>query len=149
MKKSIIIAIVFILIDQLSKWYVLQNIMEEMFLISDWFSIVVRYNEGIAFSISIFNEFITPLVGILIICGSLAAWKYLDWRNSWYLYSFSCILAGACGNFLDRLIHGHVVDFIKIGWWPVFNIADSFITIGVVTILIHELFIHPKKEINN
>ena len=52
------------------------------------------------------------------------------------MWAFALILGGAVGNLIDRLWHGHVVDFIDVRVWPVFNIADSAITIGVVLLLL-------------
>ena len=49
---------------------------------------------------------------------------------------FSLLLAGIMGNRIDRVVHGAVIDFIDLGWWPVFNIADSALTIGILVCLI-------------
>jgi signal peptidase II len=50
--------------------------------------------------------------------------------------AFAFILAGAIGNVLDRALHGYVVDFIRIGWWPVFNVADVLVGVGVALLLL-------------
>jgi signal peptidase II len=56
-------------------------------------------------------------------------------------------LGGALGNMIDRIRLGTVVDFIDLGWWPVFNVADSAITIGAIALLIYFLFIQrPEAE---
>jgi signal peptidase II len=52
--------------------------------------------------------------------------------------SYSLILAGLWGNLLDRGVHGFVIDFIDLGWWPVFNIADSAISVGIVLYLLSQ-----------
>ena len=52
---------------------------------------------------------------------------------------FGLIIGGALGNIVDRFDDGHVTDFIQIGWWPLFNIADSCISIGVIILLLLEL----------
>ena len=51
-----------------------------------------------------------------------------------YVVAFSLILGGAVGNLIDRVVYGHVIDFIDFRVWPVFNIADSAITIGAIMI---------------
>ena len=67
------------------------------------------------------------------------------------MIAFSVVLGGAVGNIMDRLAVGYVVDFIywhvrdKVGW-PIFNIADSGITVGLVLILIDSFFLAPKRE---
>ena len=58
--------------------------------------------------------------------------------------AFGLILGGAIGNIADRMRLSYVVDFIDFRWWPVFNVADSAISIGVILLLIR-MFIHDKK----
>lgn len=55
-------------------------------------------------------------------------------------------LGGAVGNMLDRIRIGKVVDFIDLGWWPIFNAADSAITIGAAALVSYFLFIHPSEQ---
>jgi signal peptidase II len=59
--------------------------------------------------------------------------------------AFGCILGGAVGNIIDRMRFGYVVDFIDLRWWPVFNVADSAITIGVALLLVRMLF-HDRRR---
>ena len=62
------------------------------------------------------------------------------------------VLGGALGNLVDRfarapgVLRGHVVDFVKVGWWPVFNFADSCITIGAVLLIIRSMRTQPAKS---
>jgi signal peptidase II len=73
-------------------------------------------------------------------------------RDGWTVAALTLILAGACGNLVDRIarspgvLTGHVVDFVKVGWWPVFNVADSCITIGAVLLIVRSLFPPPEAE---
>jgi signal peptidase II len=53
--------------------------------------------------------------------------------------AFGAIVGGAIGNIVDRFHYGFVVDFIDLHWWPVFNVADSCITVGVVLLVLHSL----------
>ncbi len=62
--------------------------------------------------------------------GNLAA------RSAIVRTAFGAIVGGAVGNLLDRFHHAYVVDFIDLRWWPVFNVADSFITVGVLILLL-------------
>lgn len=69
--------------------------------------------------------------------GILAMGTYLVieeklWQDKWHLTSLAMILAGAIGNLIDRMRFGYVIDFIKVYWWPNFNLADVWIVVGVI-----------------
>ena len=55
-------------------------------------------------------------------------------------------LGGASGNILDRIVYGSVIDFFDVGWWPVFNIADSSIVVGMVIMITTLLFFEEKSS---
>jgi signal peptidase II len=59
--------------------------------------------------------------------------------------AFGMILGGAIGNIIDRVRYGYVIDFIDLRWWPVFNVADSAITIGVCLLLLRILW-HERRQ---
>jgi signal peptidase II len=103
------------------------------------FNLTLVFNRGIAFGL--FRDQ-GPLL-ILIISVSLAVLLYLS-RKIQELpvlsrLGFAMILGGAIGNWIDRIRLGHVIDFLDFRIWPVFNIADSAISIGVALYLIHLL----------
>jgi len=113
-------------LDQFSKVFV-QNYTE----------IPVSFNKGIAFSIPVpggIQIFFTSLVLLLIIVyASRIVAAELTPRNKYIAtLSLSCIFGGGLGNLMDRINLGHVVDFIDVGFWPIFNLADSFITVGAI-----------------
>ena len=66
----------------------------------------------------------------------------------WLLFAVSGVLGGALGNLIDRITSGQVTDFLLVYWrdyhWPAFNVADSFISIGVVILIAHSLFGHDE-----
>ena len=145
--RSLAIATLVLLLDQLSKWSALSNlklgIPEEVLPIMNW---LLLFNPGAAFSFlaqsSGWQRWFFTILG-------LAASLYILWllrKNqsdkilSWAL---SLILGGALGNVLDRIMFGAVVDFIDLhygNWhWPAFNIADSAISIGAALIVFSEL----------
>jgi signal peptidase II len=66
--------------------------------------------------------------------------------NSWMRAGVTLILAGALGNMVDRFRHGYVIDFIAVGIWPRFNLADTMITIGVVLMIALALLDASKAE---
>ena len=145
--RSLAIATLVLLLDQLSKWSALSNlklgIPEEVLPFMNW---LLLFNPGAAFSFlaqsSGWQRWFFTILG-------LAASLYILWllrKNqsdkilSWAL---SLILGGALGNVLDRIMYGAVVDFIDLhygNWhWPAFNIADSSICIGATLIVFSEL----------
>ena len=72
----------------------------------------------------------------LVIAGIFAAYRFLDLSKKLAIFAVSLVIGGAVGNVIDRLISGQVTDFISVWIWPVFNLADSFITIGILAIII-------------
>ena len=149
---SFLVILIF-LIDRISKIYVID--LHKKFVGSEIFSskflnINLIWNEGIAFGLFSFNKenFYDILTGIifLIILGII----YISIRSKGFQrFSYLMILGGAMGNVFDRVITRAVPDFIDfhIGnfHWFIFNVADIFITIGVIFMIIFELFINNQK----
>jgi signal peptidase II len=96
-------------------------------------------NPNIAFGIKV-SEISFWLLWIAFISVLL----FLLYKKSWSFnyYFLILILSGAISNMLDRFIHGCIIDFIDLRFWPIFNLADIFIVIGVILILIKIL--NPK-----
>lgn len=139
MKKSFlkigIPAIIFFGIDQLSKWWVVTNLTTPIHF-TDWAAIRYEQNIGIAWSIFIPQPWLSILNIALLIFLPYYISKNIDLRRNDSQIILSMILGGALGNLFDRLTRGFVVDFISIGTFPVFNIADSLLTIGIFLILV-------------
>ena len=94
--------------------------------------LVATTNQGAAFGfLAGYNWLfvILSIVFLLILFYFFA--KIRDLR-----FGLSFVIAGALGNLLDRLVYGHVIDFIHLGFWPTFNLADVFIVVGVILLLI-------------
>ena len=139
------LSIVIILIDQVTKYLMFYN--KKLFINKDYllFKLDFVKNYGAAFNIfsgsRIFLSFISIFFSILLI--------YLIFRkntlNTFDLYSYSFILGGTIGNGIDRIFKGFVVDFINLNIinFPVFNIADISINIGLVFI-IYSFFKHKR-----
>jgi len=68
----------------------------------------------------------------------------------WTQMALALIMGGAVGNLIDRIAHGHVIDFVDVYWkthhWPAFNVADSCISIGVVMLILELLWPHPSPS---
>jgi signal peptidase II len=140
-------------IDQLTKQMVLRFISpdEPRVLVADFFSLVNVTNTGAAFgSFRGNNTFfiVISAVALVIVLGLLLRARTHDrWRD----LSLALLLAGIIGNFTDRLLYGHVIDFLLVDLhapyahpWPAFNVADSCISIAVVLFVIHS-FWKPKS----
>ena len=141
-------------IDRFSKIYVIEladkTDITEVYLTSFLNSYLV-WNTGIAFGLfSLSNELIYNLFTTLIILINLIIIYLITITKDFRKYLFLLILGGSFGNLFDRLYYGSVPDFIDfhIGTfhWFIFNIADIFITVGVVCLILAELVY--KKEVN-
>ncbi len=128
-------------LDQLSKWaaqhFLAYGVPRPVF---PGFNLLLVYNRGAAFS------FLSQAGGwprwffiglALAVSAFLIGWmRRLDARDHWTAAALALILGGAWGNALDRLLRGHVIDFIQLYYrhwaWPTFNLADSAITLGAV-----------------
>jgi signal peptidase II len=138
-----------IVLDQWSKYWVLTALPEYTAIpviegVWNWYR---TYNTGAAFSFLSDAGgwqkyfFVALAAGI---CGLLAYWLTRTARGDWKTaLPYALVIGGAVGNVIDRLIHGHVVDFIQWHWqdwyWPAFNIADAAIVGGAVGIALFGL----------
>ena len=153
LSNSIFILILFC-IDRFSKIYVIElaektNVLE-IYLTSFLNSYLV-WNSGIAFGLfSLSNDLTYHLFTAIIVLINLIIIYLAIVTNDFRKYFFLLILGGSFGNLFDRLYYGSVPDFIDfhIGnfHWFIFNIADIFITVGVICLILAELLY--KKEIN-
>ncbi len=137
-----------IVLDQVSKYMATE--MLEMFqpvAVMPMFNLTLMYNPGAAFSFLSeaggWQRWFFTIVA-LVISGVIFTWiRRLDVGQHLQAAALSLVLGGALGNLIDRLLLGHVVDFIQIyydrWYWPAFNIADSAITLGVVLLILDTL----------
>ncbi|MFT4248590.1 MAG: signal peptidase II [Pseudomonas sp.] len=146
----LLLSAVIIGLDQWSKAWVLSSLPEftPVPVIDGFWSWFRTYNTGAAFSL-LSNAggwqlwfFAALAVGISTL---LAFWLSRTPRGAWRsALPYALVIGGAIGNVIDRLVHGHVVDFILwyVGdhWWPPFNLADSAIVAGAVGIVLFGLF---------
>jgi signal peptidase II len=138
--------------DQITKnWIVAalgpEPMQREIKLIGDWLSLVYTQNTGVAFSLFQGYPRLFTLTSIAITAATIYAYAvHLPKYNRWVQVSMGLIVGGAIGNIIDRLLHGHVIDFVRVGWWPVFNIADSAITVGVLMLAAFLLFAESESS---
>jgi len=133
---------VVILLDQLSKFFALQGLSPQasISLIPNVLDLTLVRNPGVAFGL--FGGSTALLFTVITV--SLVVLFFISNRSHHQAspsvrWALSLILGGAIGNWIDRLRFGAVIDFIDFRIWPVFNIADSAITVGVCIYLIHVL----------
>ncbi|MBG9793862.1 signal peptidase II [Paenibacillus dendritiformis] len=147
-----LIAVIVFLIDQGTKWVIATRLTlyEQIPVIGNFFLITSHRNTGAAFSILEDQRWFFVIVTIVVAIGII-----------WYMYNIrhqqghilpiglSLILGGALGNFLDRLLTGEVVDFLQFNFgsytFPIFNVADMGITIGVGLVLL-DAMLSVKRE---
>ncbi len=132
-----------IALDQWTKWLVRTRLPFQATWLPDWLGwlspyarIVHWYNSGAAFGSFQNGNPVFTVLAILVIAAILYYYPRVD-AGDWPLrLAMSLQLGGAAGNLIDRLMMGKVTDFISIGTFPVFNVADSSITVGVIVLLL-------------
>ena len=149
----LIVALIYFL-DRLSKIYVIQldknNFGSEIFN-SSYLNIVLIWNKGIAFGLFSFNEthlynILSLIISIIIIIVIIMSLRTQGFKR----YSLLMVVGGALGNLYDRIFFNAVPDFIDfhIGefHWFIFNVADMFISLGVIFMILYELIDNNKNN---
>ncbi len=138
----IAVTVISMLLSLAAAFVALHGIHAPIPVIGDFFSLTLSKNTGIAFSIKIGSPWQEILIVAALIGVTFVAIR--SKHNRIETIAFGLILGGAFGNLIDRMIHGFVTDFIAVGTFPIFNVADSCITIGAV-MLIAEGLLKKKK----
>ncbi|NJJ41575.1 signal peptidase II [Paenibacillus apii] len=140
-----LIALIVFLIDQGTKYLISSRLQldEQIPVIGNFFLITSHRNRGAAFSILQNQRWFLILVTIVVVVGIV--WYLNKVRKTRRLLplALALVLGGAIGNFLDRLLTGEVVDFLQFNFgsytFPIFNVADSCIVVGVALIILDSL----------
>ncbi|MDA2935202.1 signal peptidase II [Acidobacteria bacterium AH-259-D05] len=145
-------------LDFLTKWWVRSSDgLHNYTVIDGFFRIRYVQNEGIAFGLfhALQSQWKPIILAVLAIVALIVVLYYI-WstplHQTWTLLCLGLLLGGILGNFIDRLIHQYVTDFIEVHWrelvsWPTFNVADSAITCGVLFILYQTFFRAGDREL--
>jgi signal peptidase II len=112
---------------------------QSMPLVDNIFYLTYVRNPGAAFGMLPYRTAFFVVVTILVMAGIILFFRFIPDNRLLLKYGFSIQLGGAAGNFIDRLRFGHVIDFFDFRVWPVFNVADIAIMIGVGILIIQLL----------
>lgn len=151
-RTGLLIAFIIIVLDQVSKWWMLIEVMQppRIIIITPFFNLVSGWNRGVSFGMFSSSESWSGWVLSLLALGIVGF--LLNWlrkaESTRYAVSIGLIIGGALGNVADRMMHGAVFDFLDFhvsGYhWPAFNVADSGITVGAVILVLDSLL--TKQE---
>lgn len=152
-----LIALIVFLVDQGTKYWIATGLAigEQIPVIGDFFIITSHRNRGAAFGILQDQRWFFIVVTTVVVVGIV--WYLLKVRkqpNKLLPVALSLVLGGAIGNFLDRAVSGEVVDFLMFNFgsytFPIFNVADSCIVVGVALIILDSLLeIRREKQTAN
>lgn len=142
---ALFLPLLLLALDQASKAWVESSLAFQHYVpVMPMLALFRTYNTGIAFSL-LAGMPDWALIAITIAIATIVAWLWfhLESHRIWAVMGFALIMGGAIGNLIDRVFRGHVVDFILIhteSWsFAIFNLADSFITVGAGFIILDEL----------
>lgn len=114
-------------------------------IVGDWFALEYAENRGMAFGLFAGLGPVLPFLALLIVGAMLIHYFRAPSPPWWETISIAAITGGAMGNLIDRIRLGFVVDFVSVGRWPNFNVADSAITVGVVIAIWGWLIAEPRQ----
>jgi len=152
-----VLALVIVIIDQWTKWLAETKLTfhDPVPVIEPFLNWTLAYNYGAAFSFLAdaggwqkwFFSGLALLMSLFLIIYLIKAPR----KATLLSFGLALVLGGAVGNLIDRLLHGHVIDFIHVHYadvwhYPIFNIADIGISLGVLLIVIDMLFLEKKRE---
>ncbi|MEW2018588.1 MULTISPECIES: signal peptidase II [unclassified Rhodococcus (in: high G+C Gram-positive bacteria)] len=149
----IAIAAVILLFDLVTKIVVVHYVKpgNPIAIVGDVVTLRLVRNPGAAFSMATGMTWLLTVVAVAVVIGVIKIGRTL--RSPWWALGLGLVLGGALGNLIDRFFRapgpfqGHVVDFVSVGWWPVFNVADSSIVCGAILLVVLSLFgFEPNGE---
>lgn len=146
-------ALVVFVLDQVSKYWIMNDVLAEkaMIIFTPFFSLVRAWNTGVSFSM--FNNWGLSGVIVLSFVAFVIIFFLVRWlkteKSPLVQLSLGFIIGGALGNVVDRVRLGAVFDFLDFSFgsyhWPAFNVADSFICIGACIVIAHGLLVKPSE----
>lgn len=147
---SLLAVCVMVLVDQVVKYWAITMLapVGSIPLIPGVIQLTYIENRGAAFSILEDQIWLFVLLAIVIVCGIIYVLHTNRIQHILGKFSLLVISAGAVGNAIDRVLHHYVVDMIEVLFvqFPVFNIADIYVTVGVVLFAVYYLFLHKDAD---
>ncbi|MGP4040375.1 signal peptidase II [Gracilibacillus sp. D59] len=150
-----LVALAVVIVDQLTKWLVVTNmeIGERITVIESFFYLTSHRNSGAAWGILEGQMVFFYIITLIVVAFIIFYIQKFAKESKWLGLALAFVLGGAIGNFIDRLFRKEVVDFLDvyIGTYdyPIFNIADSSLVVGVIVIFIYTLFDERNKKRSN
>jgi len=139
-----IIAFLLFVVERLTKFLALRYLSEGFFCCQKFIGLQLFHNPGIAFGLPL-PTIISLAISLIIILALISILIKKHSRLSiWSLFAGELVVIGAISNLLDKFYNQQIIDFIILGRWPVFNLADVFIVLGILIIIIQE-FRKPGK----
>jgi len=145
---GLVLAVLAVVLDQLSKWWIVSQVMSppRVIEVTSFFNVVLAWNTGVSFSMlnmgGTFGRWGLSAVALVIV-AVLVYWLRKSERRL-PAAGLGLVIGGALGNVVDRVRIGAVADFLDFHWgtvhWPTFNVADCAITLGVAALLVDALF---------
>ena len=132
-------ALIVVLIDQISKYLVRINfeLNQSIPIINNIFHLTYTTNSGAGFGILQQQKFLLTLISIIVIGFIFYYLPRIKEKEKLLQVLVGFILGGTIGNLIDRVAYGFVIDFLDFRIWPIFNFADSFVTVGVLGLIIY------------
>lgn len=155
MKKAIMMAIAFvtmIVADQYTKYLAILHLKDQLPIpiIKDVFELQYLENRGAAFGSMEGKQIFLQLVTVVILAAIVYACVKIPKGKRYAPLQIILVMlgAGAIGNFIDRIFNGYVVDFLYFKWinFPIFNVADCYVTLGAIGLMILILFVYKEEE---
>ena len=153
LKQGLLLAIVIIVFDQITKWIALSglNLGENPITVTSFFNLVLVWNRGVSFGMfnnaGAYGPMILSGIAIAVVLGLLYWLRQAE--NRLTVMALGLVIGGALGNVIDRFRFGAVVDFLDFhiaGYhWPAFNVADAAICVGAVLLLLDGL-LTPERQ---
>jgi signal peptidase II len=145
----LILIILIFVFDRVTKNFIIKNFIKENYYVNEFINLDLTWNTGIGFGLLSYDTSLTyNLITLLIGTVVLILFYITIISENFDKLIFSIIIGGALGNFYDRLFYNAVPDFIDLHYdafhWFTFNIADIFITLGIITMIIKNFFLKGK-----
>ena len=144
----VLIAVLIVLVDQLTKFWVVNNLPygETIPILGNVFSLNYIHNEGAAFSILTGKIGLLSIISIVVVLVVAVIWYRTPKEQKIWRFAYALLIGGALGNWLDRIRLGYVVDFLRFPNFPVFNVADCMLVGSVILICLLVLLDFRKES---